>query len=326
MSKGNNIMKSVYVAFGQDKTITEKSSSGGVFATLANNILTKGGIVYGAAMMYEEDKLQCKHVRIDKVEDLHLIQGSKYVHSRTSGVFQSVKKDLDNGLTVLFSGTSCQVFALNHFVGENEKLYTVDLVCHGVPKDNVFYDYIDYLEEKEHKKIIGMSFRSKRKYNLYILEKNEDNQTSERVITSRKSAFYQLFLQRAGYREACYKCKWASLSKPGNITLGDFIPRKDELEKYGFDRSVTYSSIIVHDSKGNTLIEATPNLKFVPVTMDEMLRHHGNLIHPSSITPRGKKLYFFYRRYGYVNAQRWIDFNNALRNFLRFVSFRKKIK
>jgi len=326
MTKENNLMKSAYVAFGQNKTLTEKSSSGGIFASLANNILSNGGVVYGAAMMYEDDKLQCKHIRIDKVDDLHLIQGSKYVHSRTSGVFQSVKKDLDSGLTVLFSGSSCQVFALKHFVGENEKLYTVDLVCHGVPKDNVFYDYIDYLERKAHRRIVGMSFRSKRKYNLYILERNSVGKTSERVITSRKSAYYQMFLQRAGYREACYNCRWASLAKPGNITLGDFIPRKDEVEKYGFDKSETYSSIIVHDSKGNTLIKTTPNLKLVQVTIDEMLSHHGNLKQPSSVTPKGKKLFFFYKKFGYGSVQRWIDLSNALRNILRCITFRKRIK
>lgn len=320
------MQKSAFIAYGQNKTLTEKSSSGGIFASLAANVLSKGGVIYGAAMVYENDKLQCKHLRIDKIEDLYQIQGSKYVRSRTSGVFQSVKKDLDNGLTVLFSGTSCQVFALKHFIGENERLYTVDLVCHGVPKDNVFYDYIDYLEQKAHQIIIGMSFRSKRKFNLYILERNECGHTSEQVITSKDSAFYQMFLQRAGYREACYSCKWASLEKSGNITLGDFIPRKNEIEKYGFDKSETYSSIIVHDSKGRKLLEETPNLKLVQVTIDEMLSHHANLKHPSSNTPKGKALYFIYRKMGYGCVQRWIDINNALRTVFRCITFRKNRK
>ena len=54
--------------------------------------------------------------------------------------FQEVKGGLEKGRLVLFSGTSCQVQALYAYLGDKNRdnLYTVDLVCHGVPGNVCF--------------------------------------------------------------------------------------------------------------------------------------------------------------------------------------------
>ena len=101
--------KEAYVGFAKETQLIKKSSSGGIFAILARRVLGQGGLVYGAAMIYENNQLVCRHIRVDNVHDLPLLQGSKYVQSRTDGIFTLVKKDLSDGRLVLFSGTSCQV-------------------------------------------------------------------------------------------------------------------------------------------------------------------------------------------------------------------------
>jgi coenzyme F420-reducing hydrogenase beta subunit len=135
------------VAFYKDTKCSIKSSSGGLFVALAKSILAKQGIVYGAAMVYDNHVLECRHIRVEDEKDLYLLQGSKYVQSRMSGIYTQVKKDLTSGKTVLFSGTSCQVASMRNFVGAQERLFTVDLVCHGVPQDKIYNDYIDFIEK-----------------------------------------------------------------------------------------------------------------------------------------------------------------------------------
>lgn len=164
-SQGRDYQKQSYVCFDPNTDREGRSSSGGMFALIATYILEKEhGVVYGAAMVYENDILQCKHKRIENTKDLHLLQGSKYMQSHTNGIYKQVKDDLKSGRTVLFSGTSCQVAALKRFVGENDYLFTVDLVCHGVPSDKLFRDYIHFVELKNHCHITNVSFRNKGYY------------------------------------------------------------------------------------------------------------------------------------------------------------------
>lgn len=166
-SQGRDYQKQSYVCFDPNTDREGRSSSGGMFALIATYILEKEhGVVYGAAMVYENDILQCKHKRIENTKDLHLLQGSKYMQSHTNGIYKQVKDDLKSGRTVLFSGTSCQVAALKRFVGENDYLFTVDLVCHGVPSDKLFRDYIHFVELKNHCHITNVSFRNKGYYHL----------------------------------------------------------------------------------------------------------------------------------------------------------------
>ena len=97
-------------------------------------------------------------------KDIYLLQGSKYIQSRTDGIYKQVKADLKEGRKVLFSGTSCQVASLKRFVGDAPNLYTIDLVCHGVPKEKLFQDYISFYESKNKCTVKNVSFRSKGYY------------------------------------------------------------------------------------------------------------------------------------------------------------------
>lgn len=308
--------KQAYVGFANCKSLIKKSSSGGIFAILAQHVICQGGCVYGAAMVYEGETLVCKHIRIDSLQSLSLLQGSKYVQSRTDGIYSMVSKDLSEGKLVLFSGTSCQVASLKRFVGDKDLLFTVDLVCHGVPKDRVFRDYVTYLEKKHQCRIIDMSFRCKEKKfygkeEMFILSfqcKKSACQVEKKVVHNRKSAYYNLFLSKAGYRDSCYHCKYATLQKPADLTLGDFLPRKNEIEQYGFSSSEHYSSIIVHNEKGEALIESVKNeLVIHHLSMDEMLKHHHNLKTPSVPTLFGKKMYKVYLEKGFVGLQKKVD-------------------
>ena len=59
----------------KDGESLKNSTSGGAFASIARYVLKQGGVVFGAA--YDE-LLNVSHVAVERLEDLHLLQGSKY--------------------------------------------------------------------------------------------------------------------------------------------------------------------------------------------------------------------------------------------------------
>ena len=316
--------KKSYVAFYKEKNVEEKSSSGGIFAALACYILGNGGIVYGASIKREDGSVVCRHIRIDKIDDLHLVQGSKYVQSLTDGIFKQVLQDLKTNKTVLFSGTSCQVASLKRYVGDRDNLYTVDLVCHGVPKYSLFNDYIEYLQKKWHGNILNISFREKgRIYHEKILDKilsisikNENGMLQKKEIIQPHSSFYCLFINRAGYRNSCYNCKYASPDKPADLTLGDFSPTHNEINTYSLLTNKHYSSVIVHSEHGMQLLREIKNSIFIKeIPFNEMIRHHGNLNHPSAITEEGEHLYNIYLKGGFEKLHSYIEYENIKSNF-----------
>ena len=130
-----------------DREICLKSASGGIFASLSvKKIFAKrGGRVYGCAFTYKDGVLYPEHVRVQSENDLTRLQGSKYVQSKMGSIYKNVKEDLEEGRVVLFSGTPCQIDALNSYLKNREKnnLFTVDIICHGTPSAKLFAEYLN---------------------------------------------------------------------------------------------------------------------------------------------------------------------------------------
>ena len=152
-----------YGARHKDMNEVETSRSGAAFIAISDWILAHGGAVYGAGYT---DHFRVVHKRATTKEERDEFKGSKYVQSDLTGVFRQVKKDLKDGMLVLFSGTPCQTAGLNSYIGKKlrENLYLVDIVCHGVPSPYIWRDYINYLEEKEGDEIVWVNFRDKQQF------------------------------------------------------------------------------------------------------------------------------------------------------------------
>ena len=72
-----------------------------------------------------------RHRRVTNYEDLKLLQGSKYPQSNVGDIFVQVKKDLDEGKKVLFSGTPCQIVGLKAYLRKSyTNLVAVDSVSY----------------------------------------------------------------------------------------------------------------------------------------------------------------------------------------------------
>ncbi len=150
-NENKNIEKKVYAAVNQNDEQLNISSSGGVFSAISTSFIKQGGVVYGCSMEVIDEKLTPIHIRIDELSSLIKLQGSKYVQSNMETIYRNIQLDLKEGKKVLFSGVPCQVAAVKNYLKtiniSAEKLFTIDIICHGTPSSNFFQNYITVLEK-----------------------------------------------------------------------------------------------------------------------------------------------------------------------------------
>ena len=206
-------------ALSKDARQRRKSSSGGLSAAIVKSVIERGGCAYGAA--FTEGGI-VRHVRVDTVESAAALQGSKYVQSKTAGIFSEVKQVVLSGREVVFIGTPCQVAGLKRYLeSDYENLLLIDLVCHGTPSPAFWERHIAAICDSVDKKYSEISFRSKPYYekNDYALRFPQGIRAIRRDAEA--DAYYYAFLHGLSFRECCYGCKYACTERVGDITLGD---------------------------------------------------------------------------------------------------------
>lgn len=232
-----------------DDEMRMKSSSGGVFGTAAEYVLDNGGVVCGVAY---GDKFLTEHILIDNKNDLHKIQGSKYVQSDTKDIYKKVKKELESGKNVLFSGCPCQVAGLNSYLGRNyENLITLDIVCHGVPSPKAFEKYIN--DEYGNKGLEKIDFRDKSVYGWSSSVNMTFNDGSVYRDSHEKDPYYKVFLSNISVRSSCGNCKFSRLPRQGDLTVGDFWGISAYNREFN-DKKGT-SVVLVNNGKGADFME-----------------------------------------------------------------------
>lgn len=268
-----------YAAKSKMKEIQHKSSSGGLFAMLANKVIENNGLIVGSEMDFNH---KVKHVIVEKKEDLEKIMGSKYVYSALNNIFVEIRKNLNKGKLVLFSGVPCQISALLKYLQKPyDNLITVEVICHGTPSQKLFDKYVKYLEEKNKSKLVSYKFRSKdaAKWGTFKALALFDNK-KEKIINADFDPYYWSFLYGKNYRESCYECKFATSERNADITLGDFWG----IEKIK-PRMIDYegvSVVIINSKKGLHLFESiSEKLDYEKVYYEDIQRNNGQLKQPS---------------------------------------------
>ena len=244
------VTPSVYAGYVKDETVRLKSSSGGIFTELAKNVLDKGGVVFGAAL--SEDCKTLRHVEVDQEERLEILRGSKYFQSNISDAYVKIKKYLETGTEVLFSGTPCEIEGLKKYLQKDyDKLLCVDLICHGVPSANVWEKYLQYQEGRAGAPVQHAFFRHKENgWKLYSLLLTFSNDRLYKQIF-KKDLFMQMFLDNLCLRPSCYECKFKKMNRQSDITLGDFWGCQDLCPEMDDDKGT--SLIVVHSEKGKAI-------------------------------------------------------------------------
>lgn len=213
----------VYAAWSKQNLDRRLSSSGGLFSVFARDFINYGGIVYGVML---SEYSEAVFARAANISDLEKLRGSKYVQVKVDLVYQKVKADLISGRKVLFSGSPCQVAALYSFLGENfdiENLYTIDIVCHGVPSPKVFKMYLQDLKNDFGKSAIRhVFFRDKQAGWDDFKLKVEFEDGFEYYGTKNRDPYLLAFLNDLIRKDSCKSCPYTSIHRESDITLGDF--------------------------------------------------------------------------------------------------------
>lgn len=262
----------------KNEELLRKSSSGGVFAGIANYILSENGVVYGCA--YDEN-FNANIIGITNVADLYKLQGSKYVASNTNVTYKQVKENLEIGKKVLYCGSPCQIAGLKAFLGKDyENLYTLDLICHGTPSQKLFSKYIEWLGKKFGGKIIYYGFRDK-DISGWSCGGIAIAKTKTKTIEGNCDPYYASFLRGETYKESCYSCKFANMERVGDITIGDFWG----VNKYypNVDKKKGVSCCLINTKNGDELFESVKEyFEFFEISENEVREKNTNLYKPAN--------------------------------------------
>lgn len=267
----NNPQK-VWAWRNKNDTDIMRSASGGAADSAAKTVLQTGGVVYGAA--YDE-QLAVSHIEVTTDAEREKLQSSKYVQSDPKDSYAKAKQRLVEGKTVLFTGTPCQIAGLYAFLGGNpENLYTVDLICHGVPSPKFFKKYLEYQNKQTAGKVIYFNFRSKDKRGWgtqYLLK----TKTKTKTKTLSLDRYGKHFMDGDCYRESCYQCAYANASRVGDLTVGDFWGIAKSHPDFNSPKGV--SSVFVNTEKGQKLFEMMrPLAEVEEATLEEgMVKQHS---------------------------------------------------
>lgn len=309
-----------FAAVNKNKEQLMKSASGGVFSALATNVLNKGGVAFGATLTFEDGHAIPKHIAIDHVEQLPLLQGSKYVQSSIGDTYKQAKMYLQEGRLVLFSGTPCQIGGLYGYLGKDyENLITIDVICHGVPSAKMFDDYLQNERiKRKAQSVIGYSFRDKKKgwgMNGRLDLQFADKKVKSFYIPARLASYNTLFLDGDTYRENCYSCKYAGALRPADLTIGDYwgieVEHPELLKKKQYEEHYGISCILANTDKGIMVCEGINNQILAESTFEKVSNKNGQLKEPSRKSIKRDYVLDLYTQNGYRNLDMW--FQNSYR-------------
>ena len=240
-------------ARNQDNAVRRESSSGGVFTLLAERVISRSGVVFGAA--WTEDFRAVQHIAVRTEADLAKLRSSKYLQSTIGSCYIQVKEFLDKGVEVLFSGTPCQIEGLRRFLCKDyENLLCVDLVCHGVPAPVVWRQYLLECEEKHGAQVKNVTFRDKstgwKSYSVTLQFENG----AEQSIPAYEEPYMRAFLSDACLRPSCHDCRFKKYNRESDLTLADFWGIETVCPEMDDDRGT--SLVLVHSPAGQAALDA----------------------------------------------------------------------
>lgn len=287
------------VAMASDAGEQRSSTSGGLMAVCARHVVERqGGVVYGCSAA---DCHHVRHVRVESVDGLQCLKGSKYVQSDMSGVYPQVKRDLRAGRYVLFTGTPCQVAGLRTYLGKPyDRLFCIDFVCHGVPSQQLLSSAIKELELPAAPSTVR--FRAKRlgkssQYGFW-LDDAHGKQLYGRAFG--KDAYITGYLYALFYRDSCYACPFARTARSGDLTVGDYWDR-DKAYSHMPGAKDGLSQLHVNTPQGRRLLaQVSAQILTAPIALERLLAHSPQLSRPM---PRHRHTTLFWQLHARVGFQ-----------------------
>lgn len=274
----------VFVFQNSNKETLYKSASGGAFSALATQIINEGGIVYGVVW---NENIVAIHDRAETIEQLERMYSSKYVQANTNNSFIRAKEDLENGRIVLFSGTPCQIAGLKSYLRKYyENLFTVDLVCHGVPSPLIFEKYKQEFMSKFSidEKLININFRSKVKgWSSSLILTTTTTTTISKL--AKTDDYMNAFLNNLSINSSCLKCQFNTIPRIADISLADFWGVDNYKKELNDNKGL--SLILINNSKAETFVNKYIQDLLEEIPLEYAIKYNKN-ISGSSIAHRNR--------------------------------------
>ena len=277
-----------YVCHNTDEEARKSSSSGGIFILLCEEVINKNGVVFGASF---DENFVVKHSYAETLEGCEKFKGSKYVQSQIGDTYRQAKKFLEEGRMVLFTGTQCQIKALNLYLNKKyENLLAVDIICHGVPSPMVFEKYKEILKNKYNSNINNISFRDKRigwiKFSFTTNFDNNECYTKD----LKEDPYLKGFLKNLYLRPSCYECKSKNFSDGADISLADYWGVYDKHLDFFDDKGS--SLLLINSKKGEDVLEKiSSKIKYKKTDLDFAISRNKCIIQPTFKTDKREKFF-----------------------------------
>ena len=311
-----------YAALNPNEQIRLASSSGGIFTLLAEDIIEEGGVVFGARFDTDWNVI---HDYTETKEGLVPFRSSKYVQSQMGNCFSKVKKFLQTGRKVMFTGTPCQIAGLKHFLRKDyDNLFAVDVVCHGVPSPKIWRIYLsEFIAPQGGKnsvlahpmnkgiKIKSIDFRAKssgwKKFS-FALTLSETTVDGEKNTVLRSALFTEdsymnAFLTNLSLRPSCYACPVKAGKSGCDITIGDFWGIENVQPDLDDDKGC--SAVLIYTEKGKMLCEAL-SFNHISVPYEDIFQGNPSL-ETSVQKPVNRDFFFRQISKGQNVSQAWND-------------------
>lgn len=272
-----------YACYALDNNIKTNGSSGGVFGLFASYVISMGGAVYGAAF---DANLKLKTTRATSILELAPLYKSKYLLCDTNGQYKQIKKDLNDGLIVLYCATPCQISALKLYLRKDyENLILIEFVCHGVGSQTMFDDSIKYIERKKGINIKSFTFRKKYKSaSSHYYSFDYEHKGTKGMETNLYLCFpyYNAYCKQLNCRPTCYSCQYAKEDRVADITIGDF----HTIAKYdtSIDRFAGVSMVTSNNRRGSNFLNLFRDEMHITTYPWEVLRENNRFDGGSSTT------------------------------------------
>ena len=247
----NAIDTIVYAGRIKDKQTLMKSASGGAFTVLSDYFLDNGEAVIAAVYSYES--LMTEFRLITTVEERDAARGSKYMQSKQGDIFreayQWLRENPDNEL--LFVGMGCQADGFRKYAemkNIRNRVYIVDIICHGSPSPKLWKEYAESLEKRKGK-ITYLTFKDKRN--------GWKSPTAYVKINGKEvliSDYVKVFYNRCALRPSCHECPYATTERKTDLTIGDFWNIEQTIPDF-YDPNGN-SLFLIHTDRGKKLFDS----------------------------------------------------------------------
>ena len=244
-----------YAVQSRQKNIRLRSTSGGTFSEIARSFIRTGGCVCAAG--YDEQG-KVVHKLINTISEIDELCESKYVQSDLNNCFADVESCLSSSRKVLFVGTPCQVAGVKAYLrNKDEKLYTIDLVCYGVPSPMIYIEWRAEIERVYKKKIAYVHFRDKSfgyaapKVKIVF----KDGSSAEQTFLIK--SYMKTFMSGLNVRPSCSECAFKGIDRCSDLTFGDCW--HIGVFQKAMDDNLGTTSVYVHSPKGSMLLDKIKN-------------------------------------------------------------------